>query len=525
MNLQSAKATASSASEQQGTAKTLSYLAHISPKPELQSQSPLLSVGTSITTTKLVGEDISLISSSPVSRPSSPVSFQRDTTPLDTSFSLPVSSSLLPTNSKMSETPKQKLASEETISESQIAITLKKRLSYVAFKVKKGWQTETIERVLKLTNEKYDKISPAIKRNATLALKTTAKMVAVRAGDGVLGIAIKRSLLEESNGKRGNNRSAASKKPQEYTSQTTKKVGNTSVFETAKSVCAVEAHGIAAFLTSKQEGFMPKISSTASIGLTKLTQSDSPKLHSDCLAEIAPMQSTEDSTASYTSASNFINSLGPTPITKTTMLKPSVSKPKFNSINTNIIPNHLPIPTPAPKIMPSLPSREKYSQPLSRPAYPSSYLGGNVQPQYPSYSQPYSSYTYPPLSLANNPPSTLNPIQNYISSNYPYPQQQPQQHANYASINSTIQPPYSQYPQYQPLYRPLERNYHVSYPSEYSRQLPHSTGYPTNGPTTVNNFFSANPGNTFLNRPLQKGPDSFYPGNRPPYPGSQWPNK
>ncbi|KAJ3132150.1 hypothetical protein HK100_005618 [Physocladia obscura] len=457
------------------------YSANASPKLEQQQKSPFLSVATSTMSAKLANDIIS-VSSSPAAHPSSPVPSQHGISPPHTTSCSPVFVSSSPATTESNniaanqQTPKQKLALE-------IANVLKKRLLYAAFKVKQGWENESIDRVVELTNEKFEKISPATKQKTVLMETTTAKKNVNGSSGHVLGVAVKRKLSGVSNGKEGINASVVPKEG-ESALHAAKKARNTSFENIDESARVIGTRGKSKSLTLNEDVLQGKVGLKARIGHTKVKQSVSPQISSDNLTGIATVPSSGVSATFINPALTTANSFEPKSAATAPMAKPSVLKPKFDFVQTNIVPSHIPISSPPLRTMPSLPLREQYSQQVSRPAY-SSYPSDNFRPYYPSYPQSYLTYAYPPTASAYRPLSAPSPMQNYPPSNYSYPLQQPQ-HATYVPLNLTEQPPNSQYLQYRPQYQPLEHNYHAPYSAEYPHQLSRPTGYQVNGKVSGN---------------------------------------
>ncbi|KAJ3104018.1 hypothetical protein HK100_004111 [Physocladia obscura] len=454
--------------------------------------------------------DIISISSSPVAHPCSPEPTKREATPPQTTSCSPASSSSSLSNNIAFV--KKDLKQQQAL---QIAIVLKKRLSYAAFKVKHGWQNEAIESVLKLTDEKYDKIPPTEKQKAASALVASNGGGNIDVSGRIIGVAIKRLISDEliSAGQGNDDHGVNS----QSSSNHIKKIRSTSADESSESTRVIETRRKARPRTLTED-----VAIDASI---KILQEKSPQINPDQLLGMAASRTSLSATSSTTTTSITTKPADTNPAAPT---PPTITKPILNSINTGV-PNHIPISNPYPKTTLSQPSRDQPYQYPPRSTYPQTYPSTPVQPQYPSYSPAYPSYAYAPPSSTNRAHPISNTTQNYSTTTYPYQQQQLPQHARYPSANASSQPQYPQYQQSQTPYRPLDYSYNAPYAGGYARPLPHSSGYDV----ANSNAFGAGGGRIFSDTQQQQQQqqqqhhqqqDPYRASRGPPYPGNQWPH-
>ncbi|KAJ3126336.1 hypothetical protein HK100_010304 [Physocladia obscura] len=158
-----------------------------------------------------------------------------------------------------------------------ITTVLKKRLLYATFKVKQGWENESINRVVELTNDKYAKISPAAKRKADLVVVTTTKKNANCSRSHAVGVAMKRKIYEMSNGRKENNGNAIPKELPGSASHAAKKTLNTFIENGDESTRFIETRERSKSLILNEDVRHEKISSKATIGQIKFKYSLSPQ--------------------------------------------------------------------------------------------------------------------------------------------------------------------------------------------------------------------------------------------------------
>ncbi|KAJ3133154.1 hypothetical protein HK100_004652 [Physocladia obscura] len=184
------EATESSAptAELKASRTTEFYSVYGSQKPEQHPHYPVLPFA--------MNNDVISISSSPVTQPSSsPPLLKRDMTPVHVDSFSPTSTSSAFSKSEYDAAIKFDTKQQRAV---QIAFILKRRLSYASFKVKNGWQNETLETVLKLTDERYQKISLERKEKETSSILPTNINENTTSSGRASGMAIKRTVAEES---------------------------------------------------------------------------------------------------------------------------------------------------------------------------------------------------------------------------------------------------------------------------------------------------------------------------------------